>query len=158
MAASYPLAVRPFSNKINILNTIDAADPNSLQEEVVAIESTLGINPALSTTPSPSATFTATSTQYSTLIQRLSNIEIGIVADSHTQYLKKTGGETITNATSSNVGLTVKGATSQSADLQNWKNSGGTAVASLSASGAITATALVSPEIDFVSILSIFGA
>ena len=157
MAASYPSAVRSFSTKTNVLDIIDASDPNSLQEEVIAIESSLGINPALSTSPNPSSGFTATSTQYSTLAQRLANIENGIVGDSHTQYLKKAGGETITNATASNVAIIVKGASSQSANLQEWKNSSNTTVASLTVNGVFTANSISNPELDLLSILSIFG-
>jgi hypothetical protein len=157
MAASYPSAVRSFSTKTNVIDIIDASDPNSLQEEVIAIESSLGINPALSTTPNPSSGFTATSTQYTTLVQRLANIENGIVGDSHTQYLKKAGGETITNATAANVAITVKGASSQSANLQEWKNNANTNVASITANGTLTANSVSAPEIDFLSILSIFG-
>ena len=157
MAASYPSAVRSFSTKTNVIDIIDAADPNSLQEEVIAIESAIGINPALSTTPNSSSGFTATSTQYSTLVQRLANIENGIIGDTHTQYLKKTGGETVTNTSAVAVGLTVKGASSQTANLQEWKNSSNTVVASISASGTVTAPSVVSPELDLLSILSIFG-
>jgi hypothetical protein len=157
MPASYPLSVRPFTTKVNVLDIVDAADPNSLQEEVVAIETTLGVNPALSTTPVSSNSF-ANSTQFTTLVQRLTNIETGIVADTHTQYIKRTGNEVITNATASNVAFTVRGATSQSANLQNWRNAGNTVVASVSATGVVSApNGLVAAEIDQLAILSIFG-
>ena len=158
MAASYPLAVRPFSTKTNVLDVIDAADPNSLQEEVVAIETTLGVNPALSTAPSSGTGFVATSTQYATVVQRLANIENGVVGDSHTQYVKKTGDETIVASGSTIVPLSIKGASSQTANLQNWKNSSNTVVASVTASGGVTATSLSTPEVDLLAILSIFGA
>jgi hypothetical protein len=157
MAASYPSAIRSFSIKTNVLDIIDASDPNSLQEEVIAIESSLGINPALSTTPNASSGFTATSTQYSTLAQRLANIENGVIGDSHTQYIKKAGGEIVTNVTASNVGITVKGAASQSANLQEWKNSANTNVASVSPSGTLTVTSISTPELDLLNILSKFG-
>lgn len=157
MPASYPLSVRPFTTKVNVVDIVDAADPNSLQEEVVAIETTLGVNPALSTTPVSSNSF-ANSTQFTTLVQRLTNIETGIVADTHTQYIKRTGNEVITNATASNVAFTVRGATSQSANLQNWRNAGNTVVASVSATGVVSApNGLVAAEIDQLAILSIFG-
>lgn len=158
MAASYPLAVRPFSNKTNVLDIIDASHPNSLQEEVVAIESTIGLNPALSTTPSPTGTFISTSTQFNTLNQRLANIEIGIVADVHSQYVKKAGNDTIVNATNTNVGLTIRGAASQSANLQEWRNSSNTVLVSVSAAGKLVAAEISSPEIDHALILGIFGA
>jgi hypothetical protein len=157
MAASYPASVRPFTTKTNILSVIDAADPNSLQEEVVAIEITLGVNPALSTSVLPTDTFLGSSNQYTTVSARLANIERGIVGDSHTQYVKKVGNETITNAIPSNVAITVRGATSQSANLTEWKTSAGTTVASVSASGRITTTRIEAPQIDQAIILAIFG-
>ena len=158
MTASYPSSVRPFTTKTNILSVIDAADPNSLQEEVVAIETTLGVNPALSTSVVSTDTFLNTSSQYSTVALRLANIERGIVGDSHTQYVRKTGNDTIVNAAASSIGLTVRGATSQSANLTEWKTSAGTTVASVSPVGKISASNLDAPEVDQVMILSIFGA
>jgi len=158
MPASYPLSIRPFTTKVNALDIVDAADPNSLQEEVVALETTIGLNPALSTTPSSSNTF-ANSTQFSTIVQRLANIETGIVADTHTQYIKRTGNEILTNATASNVAFTVKGASSQSANLQNWTNSSNTVLASVSSAGVISApNGLSAPQLDQLAILSIFGS
>lgn len=158
MAASYPGAVRPFVNKTNVVDIIDAAHPNSLQEEVVAIESTIGLNPALSTAPSPSGTFSGTATQYTTLVQRLANIETGIVADVHTQYVRKTGNETIVNGVSTNVGLIIRGATGQTANLQEWRNSSNTILARVSASGALIAESISAPENDHALILSILGS
>lgn len=157
MAASYPASVRPFTTKTNILSVIDAADPNSLQEEVVAIETTLGINPALSTAVVATDSFVKNSTQYSTVSLRLANIERGIVGDSHTQYLKKTGNDIITNAVANEVGLTVRGASSQSANLTEWKNSAGTVVASVNPVGALTVPKITAPEVEQAIILSIFG-
>ena len=157
MPASYPASVRPFTTKTNILSVIDAADPNSLQEEVVAIETVLGINPALSTSVVATDVFVKTSTQYSTVIARLANIEKGIVGDSHTQYLKRTGNEIITNATANEVALTVRGASSQSASLMEWKNSGGTVVAKVNPAGAVTVSKITAPEVEQAIILSIFG-
>jgi hypothetical protein len=157
MPASYPLSVRPFTTKVNVLNIVDAADPNSLQEEVVAIETTLGLNPALSTTPSPSNSF-ANSTQFATVVQRLANIETGLVADTHTQYIKRTGNEIITNATASNVAFTVKGATAQSSNLQNWTNSSNAILASVSSAGVIQApNGISAPQLDQFALISIFG-
>ena len=158
MTASYPSSVRPFTTKTNILSVIDAADPNTLQEEVVAIETTLGINPALSTSVTSTDVFLGSSSQYSTVALRLANIERGIVGDSHTQYVKKAGAETIVNVAASSIGLTVRGAASQSANLMEWKTSAGTTVASVSPVGKITASKLESPEVDQSIILAIFGA
>jgi len=148
MTASYPTNLRAFSTKRNTLDIVDAADPNSIQEEVIAIENILGVNPNISTAPVSSGTFVTTSTAYSNLTARLANIETGIVSDSHTQYIRRTGNETITNATASNVALTVKGAASQTADIQQWKNSSGTVLASIEADGTFVAAYIESAQIE----------
>jgi hypothetical protein len=157
MAASYPSSVRSFSTKRNTLDIIDASDPNGIQEEVVAIQTAIGVSPALSTAPSSSGTFSATATTFSTLTARLANIETGIVADTHTQYIKRVGNENIANAVAGNVALSITGASSQSANLQNWKTNSGTVVASVSANGTLTASAISSPEIELADIERIFG-
>lgn len=157
MTASYPSSIRSFSTKRNTLDIIDASDPNGVQEEIVAIQTIVGVSPNLSTAPSSSGVFSATATTFNTLTARLANIETGIVADTHTQYLKRVGNDVVTNATATNVGLTIIGATSQSANLQNWKTSSGTVVASVSSNGTVTASALTSPEIEFATIERIFG-
>jgi len=56
-----------------------------------------------------------------------------------------TNSQTFQPASSAGVPVTVQGAASQSANLQEWKNSGGTALASVSAAGAITGAALNGP-------------
>jgi hypothetical protein len=90
MPASYPSSVRVFTTKQNVVDTVDASHPNSLQEEIVAVETTLGLNPALSVTPNPSTTYDASSTAFGTVSARIANVELGVVADSHTQYIRKT--------------------------------------------------------------------
>jgi uncharacterized membrane protein YkgB len=157
MAASYPSSVRSFSTKRNTLDIIDAADPNGVQEEIVAIQTVIGVSPNLSTAPSSSGTFSATATTFSTLTARLANIETGIVADTHTQYLKRSGNEVVTNANAANVAFTITGASAQSANLQNWKASGGAIVASVSRDGQITASSVNAPEIEGLIIDGIFG-
>lgn len=147
MAASYPSTIRSFSTKRNVLDVIDAADPNSLQEEVVAIESIIGINPNISTSPSSTGTFATTSTSYTNLTQRLANIETGIVSDSHTQYIRRTGNEVIVNSAASNIALSVKGAANQTADLQQWRDSANNVLAKITASGGLTVSSLDS--VDF---------
>ena len=96
MTASYPSAVRTFSTHVNTTEVIDAGHPNAIQEEVIAIEQELGANPHLTTA------FSATgfsSTQNNPAIQtvnaRLNNIESGLVADIHPQYIKNS---TVTSA------------------------------------------------------------
>jgi hypothetical protein len=135
MPANYPASIRTFSNKRNFVDVIDSTHPNSLQEEVVALQATVGTLPATSTAPSSSGTFVSTSTNFGTLVARLANIETGIVADSHTQYVKRVGGSVVTPATAVTVGVTVRAASGQTANLQEWRNSANTVVASVDASG-----------------------
>lgn len=141
--ATYPSQVATFPTHVNITEIIDASHPNNIQGEVVAIQVALGTNPATSTTPSPSGTFTATSTVYSDVKARLANIETGVVADSHSQYIRKTSDSSnvITAGTSATKGLIVKGASGQSANLQEWQTSGGTVVTSIDSSGNLIGTA-----------------
>jgi hypothetical protein len=141
MAASYPSSIRVFTTKTNVTDVVDASHPNSVQEEVVAIQSTLGASPQVSTAPSPSGTFTATSTSFASVNARLGNIETGVVADSHSQYIRKAGdtGNVITPASGTTRGLVIRANASQSAALAEWQNSGGTALASISSTGALNA-------------------
>lgn len=140
MAASFPTSVRAFSTKVNVVDTIDASHPNTVQEEIIAIESVIGTDPATSTAPSSGGTFTSSITDFVTIKDRLANIETGIVADTHTQYVKIVGGSTITSSANSVVGLIVKGASGQSANLQEWKNNSNSVVGSITAAGDLTVT------------------
>jgi hypothetical protein len=137
--ASYPSQVATFPTHVNIIEVIDASHPNNIQSEVVALEVTIGTNPTTSTTPSPSGTFTGTSTVYSTVKDRLANIETGVVSDAHTQYLRKSGdsANVITPSATSVKGLVIKGASGQVANLQEWQNSSGSVVCAIDPSGVI---------------------
>jgi hypothetical protein len=141
--ASYPSQVATFQTHVNITEIIDASHPNNIQSEVVAVEAAIGVNPATSTTPSPSGTFTASSTAYSTVKDRLANIETGIVSDAHSQYLRKAGdsANVITPNSTSVKGLVIKAAPSQSANLQEWQTSGGTPVTYIDNAGNLIGTA-----------------
>jgi hypothetical protein len=134
--ASYPGNIISFGpDKVNTVDLVIANDPNALRAEVVALETTIGVSPSVSTSASSTGAWYNDGRDYTTLIARLSNIETGIVADTHTQYVKNTGGSVITSSSASVVGLTVKGAPSQSANLQEWKNSSGTVVAYVDING-----------------------
>ena len=141
--ASYPSQVATFPTHVNITEIIDASHPNNIQGEVVAIESTLGVDPVTSTTPNPSGTFNGTSTTFSTVKARLDNIETGVVSDSHTQYIRKTGdtANVITPSAITTKGLVVKATSGQTANLQEWQTSSGTATTYINASGALIGTA-----------------
>jgi hypothetical protein len=111
MTASYPGSVRPFVPRVDLVDTIIADNVNSLQEEVKAIETSLGT--AASTSPLVS-TFTGTWTTtmnggsaWTTVGDRLRNIEAGLVSGvPNAPYILNSGGSTITTAT--NKGLVLQ--------------------------------------------------
>lgn len=76
MAATYPGAVRVFSSKVDLVDTVLADHVNLLQDEVTAIESTLGTGVLSSTW---SGTFSTPST-HASLNARISNLEAGVTA------------------------------------------------------------------------------
>lgn len=143
--ASYPSSIAIFSSKSNITDIIDASHPNSVQDEITAIESTLGVEPRLSTAPSPSGTFNSTATTYGSLGARLANIETGVVSDAHTQYLRKAGDSAnIVVANNATIKpLILRGAAGQSVNLQEWQNSASTALARVDQSGNVTGASFV---------------
>lgn len=140
MAASYPSSVKVFTTKVNTTQVIDASHPNSVQDEVVAIQNTIGVSPNVSTTPSPSGSFNGTSNSFASVSARLANIETGVVSDAHTQYIRKTSDSVnvITTGSAATKGLIVKGSASQSANLQEWQDSSGTVVTAIGPTGALT--------------------
>jgi hypothetical protein len=140
--ATYPSQIKTFVNKSNVVDLIDASHPNLLQEEVSAIQTVIGTVPARSTTPSSSGTFISTQTDFDNVKLRLANIETGIVADTHSQYIKKiSDGSNVvipTNATTK--GITVRGFQAQTANLQEWQQT--VAVTNVvAAGGGVTFTA-----------------
>ncbi len=143
MAASYPTSVAVFTTKQNITDIIDASHPNSVQEEIVSVESIIGVNPHISTAPSAGGTFLSTATTFASISARLANLEIGVVSDAHNQYIKKAGdaGNIIVAGSSSTKGLIVRGAASQSVTLQEWQTSAGTAVTTVNSDGTMNTVA-----------------
>jgi hypothetical protein len=109
MTATYPGGVRSFIPQVDLVDTVIADNINSLQEEVRAVQTTLGsgstsTNPLVSTY---SGTF-ATTTSWTTLTARIANIEAGLVNGVGTSgaYVLRAGGSTITTA--SNKGLVLQ--------------------------------------------------
>ena len=78
MAAYYPSNIKnDFSTKIDFTDTVIAAHINDLQNEVTAIETTLGTAPLTSSGWSTTGFDTSTTT-WSSVKARLNNIEVGI--------------------------------------------------------------------------------
>lgn len=138
MTASYPTAVQSgFVVKTDLADHILANDVNALQDEVFAVETTLGANVHVSTSPSTGGTFNATSTVFASLGARLANIEIGIVGDSHSQYVKGTGGAVVTTSNNAVIPFTVQGKAGQTADIFKVISSTGTIYLQVTSTGAV---------------------
>lgn len=155
MAAVYPGAIRSFTTKVNNIDIIDAAHPNVLQEEVVAIESILGVNPQISTAPTTG--WIGISTAFSTVSERLANIEKGLVSDTHSQYVSKSGGSIISSSGPTVHGLVVKAAPGQTVNLQEWQLADGTLLAYINPAGNLVTTG-TDQELDNLRVISwVFG-
>jgi hypothetical protein len=112
MTATYPSSVRSYTSKIDLQDAIVATDINSAYEEIVAIENTLGSGILSSNW---SGTFSQVTTS-SSVNARLSNIERGIIGDTHSQYFKKTG-DSINIANPAANGFVLTGNVNQTANL-----------------------------------------
>jgi hypothetical protein len=122
MVASYPTTVRDYSARTDLVDIVVADNVNSLQEEVRAIETALGVS---STGTSPlvstfAGTWSAATTSWGTLGARLLNIEAGLVSGvgANAPYVLKTGGSQVLTAT--NVGLSLKTGTGTLALLETY--------------------------------------
>ncbi len=132
--AVYPSGVKSFENKSDFTDLILAEHINTLQDEEAAIQATIGITPNVS--GGYVGTFDDTTTTFSTLAARISNIEKGIKTDVHNQYFKYTGG-TLQPANAASVPLSVRGFTSQSANLVEFQNSSGAILSRVAADGKV---------------------
>lgn len=156
MAASYPTSVKTFTPKVNVVDLVQADDPNSLFNEVTAIESVIGTSPSLATAASTSG-WANTATDYTTINGRLANIEKGVVADTHTQYAKIAGGSTVIPSTISTVGLIVKATSGQTANLQQWQTSAGVSTTYIDSSGALYSNGFPVTGLDYTPIFFLGG-
>lgn len=134
MPAQYPNSLKTFVTKVDLQDYVIANDINQVYEEVTSIQSTLGTLPQVSAVWG-SGTFTSTTTNWSSTKARIQNVEHGVYSLVQTAVLN-VGGSTITPSSSSTVGLTIKGASGQTANLVEFKNSAGAVVAYITAAGA----------------------
>jgi hypothetical protein len=104
MVAQYPSAIRSFTPKVDLVDTVFADHVNVLQDETRALQVSLGTSLLAST--NYSGIFTQSST-WSNLSARLANIEAGLVTGvTGSPYFKKSGDSII--PTSGTVGLSLK--------------------------------------------------
>jgi hypothetical protein len=113
-AATYPNKVRTFSPKVDLVDYIFADHINSLQNEVVSLEKTLGDNTGTVGTYSPlistwsNISFDRTTITWKTVGDRLQNIENGLVNGvPGSPYVLRTGGS-IVQPTTGLIGLVMK--------------------------------------------------
>ncbi len=156
--ATYPGNIKTnFTVKTDNVDVIYAAHVNLLQDEVVAIETAVGTNPQAGTNTYTSSGFSA-GTNHSNLTSRLTNMEVGITGDVHTQYARVAGGSTIVPYTSSVKGLVIKATTGQTANLLEFQPTGSTTpIAYVTPAGGIVDTK-ITPDLDNLYVLSyVFG-
>lgn len=112
MPASYPGTLRAFPVHVNTTEVIDASHVNELQDEVTALQTFTGTNPHVSSasTGSSLGAWASGSRTYATLADRLANIEAGHTADTHSQYVRFGGTETITGQKTFSASATFFGA------------------------------------------------
>jgi len=161
MTASYPGSVKTtFTTHVNVTEVIDASHPNSIQDEVVAIETAVGVSPSISTAPTSSTSWYNDGRDYGTLSSRVANIEAGHLNDTHSQYLRKSGdtGNVITPAATTTKGLVIKAASGQTANLQEWQNSSGTAVSYIDNNGNFNGPNASSTSAGYQDIMMLMGA
>lgn len=114
MAASFPGSITSFTVKTDLVDTIYATHINKLQEEVLAIETTLTAS-ILSSTYDSTA-HVVSSTPWTNLNLRINNIERGLVNGvTVAPYVRKDLSNTV--AVASGVPLTVKQVSGNSSDL-----------------------------------------
>jgi len=93
--AYYPDNTAVFSTKTDNVTTIVAADPNSIQSEVVAVQTELGTNPRVSTLGTgglPTYIPAPTSSSFTTVKARIANIEAGLTNALKTGYTQLSTG------------------------------------------------------------------
>jgi hypothetical protein len=71
-SAVFPKSIVPWVDRIDQVNVVYAADPNSLAAEVIAIENTIGVMPQVEKAP-----YVGNSVTYSTVDARMSDILAG---------------------------------------------------------------------------------
>jgi hypothetical protein len=132
VTTSYPASVKAFTTKVDFTDTVLAEHVNSLQNEVTALQENLGT--FIKTGSGWVGSFDLITTSWNTLKDRLANMEYGI-KDVYDDYASKSGGSTITPSGTSVVGLNIKAASGQTANLFEVRNSSNTVVFNVDSNG-----------------------
>lgn len=148
MAASYPGSVVQFVNKQDFVDVVDAGDINSAYAEISSLETTVGTNPHISSAANPTVTFIAAATTFSSLSARLANVENGVVGDSHSQYVHRSGGDAITPSATSGVGLVFKAVANQTGNHTEWRDANSNLLSAVGADGTLLPGKMILTVLD----------
>lgn len=151
MTAAYPGLTPALTPKTDLTSIVMAVDVNAINDEVISIGTTVGLNPqnrgsnwgtGVAGGGTVSGSFTTSSLLYTTVGQRILNVENGtylVYNDYISSTVSGTSGNIITPAGTTTVNLTLKAQTSQTANLLEAKNSAGTAVVTVGPTGTLQA-------------------
>jgi len=78
--ATYPTGTKTYTDKTDGVDTVLAADINSVQAEITAIETELGTNPRTTALPSGAGTYNGSPT-FTTVADRIKNLEAAVSGD-----------------------------------------------------------------------------
>jgi hypothetical protein len=96
VVATYPNGIVPWVNRVDLVNTVFAIDPNTLAAEVVAVERTLGLNPQIESAPP-----VGNPIMYATMGARVHDVQLGnqlpVCTVVHSSFTVPTSGEYGTN-------------------------------------------------------------
>lgn len=134
MTASYPSTVKSFTPKVDFTDTVLALHVNDLQDEVNAIQTTLGTS--IRTSSGWVGSFDTTTVTWNSVKDRIANIEYGLKTVSD-NYVSSAGGSTITSSAIGIVSLNIRARASQTANLVEFRNSSNTVVSNVDAAGEI---------------------
>jgi len=138
MAANYPLSIKVWEPVVNLQSLVVAEDVNTVYEEIESMQRQLGVGAGGLTTSGEwgaSGDFSSATTSWESLRTRIQNIENGVFFAA-----SRRGGSVVTPSTASVVGLTVKAAASQTANLLEIRNASNQVVSSFNSSGNLIGT------------------
>lgn len=155
--ATYPAAVKSFTNKVDGVDYFYASDLNTAYDEITAVQSAIGVSPSVSVA-STTGTFNAgTSVDYGTVKARLDNMELGVIKGA-ANAVQTTGGSAIQPSATNVIPLTLKGFAGTTVDLFSVQDSAAVARLKVSSTGATTLTnAIVQPTATNVIPLIVKG-
>jgi len=168
MTASYPASAKVFNVHHDVTDTIYAADPNTIQDEVYAIETTLGTtatgnNPLVSSSVTSSSVWSPSSQTYPSVGDRLTNIEKGVAGDSHgALYIRTSPSSVVPNtiipAAGSQQGLVIQAnASGQTVNLQEWRNAAGVVIGFVDQNGLINGVSISSSTAGIQDVFMLMG-